>query len=312
MSVEQYYGPINLPSTITLVYCANTNYSIDVDHIGWNFKSVNDTTTIEATSFRSGNSKSSILIPNHKPLANTYYIITIGSEVWEIRYIYDNVIQESANSVDEKYGIATRKEGENTTYHIDNPTKICTIRYAYVTPMQTGIPKSLEEKPITTRNLTPREEISRFPIRKSAAYAPKNAPIFTLPIEILDDIFAYLPKSSVVAFTLTSHKLKTSLGPEHWTEVLDIVKTSPKETTDLLDLLCRDCEQYISCHTCLKLHEPSASTIARKCWEHDKRIGVETFIHEQFRFSEIQMAAKLYHEGKYESSQLQLRSIGRT
>ncbi|TGO33163.1 hypothetical protein BHYA_0263g00020 [Botrytis hyacinthi] len=178
--------------------------------------------------------------------------------------------------------------------------------------MQTGIPNALEEKPITTQNLTPREEISRFPIRKSVAHAPKNAPIFTLPIKILDDIFAYLPKSSVVAFTLTSHKLKTSLGPEHWTEILDVVKTSPKETTDLLDLLCRDCEQYISCHTCLKLHEPSASTTARKCWEHDKKNGVETIIHEQFRFSEIQMTAKLYHEGKYKSSQLQLRSIGRT
>ncbi|TGO53153.1 hypothetical protein BCON_0129g00360 [Botryotinia convoluta] len=178
--------------------------------------------------------------------------------------------------------------------------------------MQSGIANSVEEKPITTQKLTPGEEISRFPIRKSVAYVPKNAAIFTLPNEILKEIFTYLPKSSVVAFTFTSLKVKTSLGPGHWTEILDVVKTSPKEKTGLLDLLCRDYEQYISCHTCLKLHEPSASTIARKCWEHDKKFGVESIIYEQFRFGEIQMAAKLYHEGKYGSSQLQLRSIGRT
>ncbi|KAF7935827.1 uncharacterized protein EAE98_002047 [Botrytis deweyae] len=312
MSKEAYYGPINSPSVIKIIYCPNTNYCIDVDHIGWNFKSVDDTTTIEATSFRSPNRKPSILIPNHKPLVNTYYIITIGSEAWKIRYVHDKVIQESANSVDGKRGIAIRKEGENTTYHIDNRTQICTISYVYVTSMQTGIPKSEDEEPITTKNLTPGEEISRFPIRKSAVGAPKNAAIFVLPNDILDCIFDYLPKSSVVAYTLTSLKLKNSLGPEHWTKIVDVVKNSPKETTDLLDLLCKDYEQCIPCHTCLKLHEPSASTIARKCWEHDKKFGVESYIHAQFRFSEMQMAAKLYNEGKYESSQLQLRSIGRT
>lgn len=211
-----------------------------------------------------------------------------------------------------KYDIAIHKVKENTTYYINNRRNISIIRYTYITPIQSRIPNSLEEKLITTKNPTPREEISRFPTRKSAAYAPKNAPIFTLPVEILDDIFAYLPKSSVVAFTLTSPQLKTSLGSDHWTEILDVAKTSPKETTDLLDLLCRDYEQYISCHTCLKLHEPSASTKARKSLEHDKEIGVQSIIHEQFHFSEIQMAAKLYHEGKYESSQLQLRWIGRT
>ncbi|KAF5869905.1 uncharacterized protein Bfra_010050 [Botrytis fragariae] len=212
MSVEPYHGPINLLSTITLIYRAFTNYSIDADHIGWNFKSVDDTTTIEATSFRSWNREPSILIPNHEPLVNTYYIITI----------------ESANSVDGKPGIATRKEGENTTYNIDNRRQICTISYAYVTPMQTGIPNSVEEKTITTKTLTPREQMSRFPLRKT--------------------------------FTLTSLKLKNSRGPGHWTKILDVVKTFPK-----------------------------------------------SIIHEQFRFSEIQMAAKLYHEGKYGSSQLQLR-----
>ncbi|KAF7913031.1 uncharacterized protein EAF01_002052 [Botrytis porri] len=192
MSEEPYYyGTINLPSTITLIYCANTNYSIDVDHIGWNFKSVDDTTTIEATSSRWWNSKPSIPILNHEPLVNTYYLVAIGSEVWEIKYIYDNIIREdSTYSVDGKPGIAARKEGENTTYNIDNRRNICIISDAYVTPMQMGIPNSVEEKPITTKNLTPREEIPGTPIRKSAACAPKDAVIFTLPNEILDDIFA--------------------------------------------------------------------------------------------------------------------------
>ncbi|CCD50336.1 hypothetical protein BofuT4_P090230.1 [Botrytis cinerea T4] len=85
-----------------------------------------------------------------------------------------------------------------------------------------------------------------------------------IPNEISREAFTYLSKSSVVAFTLTSRNLKTSLGPEHRTKFLDAVKICPKKTTDLLDLLCRDYEQHTSCHTCLKLYEPSGLTTALK------------------------------------------------
>ncbi|TEY46153.1 hypothetical protein BOTCAL_0321g00010 [Botryotinia calthae] len=101
-----------IPFTITLIYRAFTSYRVEFGDVGWEFKSVDDTTIIEATILGFWNSEPVILIPNHEPLVNTYYIITIGRDVWAIKYEYDDVIQEgSAYSVDGKSGIATRKEG---------------------------------------------------------------------------------------------------------------------------------------------------------------------------------------------------------
>lgn len=84
--------------TIILIYRAFTSYCVDAGDIGWEFKSVDDTTTIEATILGLWNSEPIILIPNHEPLVNTYYIIKIGRDVWAIKYEYDNVIQEGSRA----------------------------------------------------------------------------------------------------------------------------------------------------------------------------------------------------------------------
>ena len=84
--------------TIILIYRAFTSYCVDAGDIGWEFKSMDDATTKEATILGLWNSEPIILIPNHEPLVNAYCIITIGRDAWAIKYEYVNVMQEGSRT----------------------------------------------------------------------------------------------------------------------------------------------------------------------------------------------------------------------
>lgn len=82
--------------------------------------------------------------------------------------------------------------------------------------------------------------------------------LFALPVELLQDIAAYLAPSDLIAFTLACKGLYSTLGSEYFSS---LKKQKEDELVNLLALLQRDLPKYRMCRSCRILHSPRYSTV---------------------------------------------------
>ncbi|KAI9737241.1 MAG: hypothetical protein M1818_005773 [Claussenomyces sp. TS43310] len=153
--------------------------------------------------------------------------------------------------------------------------------------------KKTKHSPVADQDSTPTKQPIFSPPTEVPLHEP---PIFTLPVELIQDIAkTCLPPSSAAVLAFCNQRLLRVIGGHYW-ELCNL-NDYHEEKLILLSLLAKDSVDTINCHRCVRLHKSAFAGDGRKCGMDDIGARAWSILRYGFRFVHLQMAVKVHSLG---------------